>query len=379
MIPYINNKEILKFLNRAQNKIANLGSLLVERGGVHEDSLTLLLELSDFIECLDDKYNTWTEKDILRYIHTYNQRANLNAIPFLLVTGLEINIIQGGDGSGFGLPITTRDVSDYVPATNALIKKFPHNNLALIQPESGYQGEVAGERYHISKEMYDFLWNLMNPFTPPGVGLSLTATPNVEWQEKGTVVSMVALQGSIQLNSGKSVIKHRYKRIGRAPSELLVEARGGNVEGIVHREPVRVNTIFRFEADFEKGGTKTADRDIKFIAPMWFGLEQKGKSASDIQKLTKVVEGPNNPRNFNYNLPSNNTTVQEGQVVVPYLLVSKSRGTPSRFEVETFDTLPDWKITSAQATLQDGTKEDCWLCEFQNTVVGNYTYKVSWS
>ena len=368
---YTNNPDITLFLNRAQNKIADLASLLVERGGDLPLDLILLLELSDFIESLDNKYNEWTEVDIIRWIHVFNVRANLNSIPFLLMTGFELNIIGGG--AGFGLPITTADVSDFVPASIGLMTKFPHNNLALIQ------GGTLTERYHLTLAELNFLKGLMNVFIAPTVGLQLSALPDLVWQEKGTTVLYVNLLGSYAVNSGKSVLRYRYKRINRTPTDLLIETPGAIVVPYVHREPVKVNTVFRFEADFEDGGTKSADQTIKFIAPMWYGILSKGKLASEIQTLTKVVEGPINPRNFMYNLPSNNTTLPVTQAQVPYLLVSKSRGTLTRFEVETFDTLPDWKITTAYATLQDGTQEECWLCEFKNVVSGSYTFKVSWT
>jgi len=366
---YNNNTEITTFINKAQNKIANLASLIVERGGDLPDSLTLLLELSDFIECLDNKFNNWSEEDILRWIHEYNQRANLNAIPFLLLTAFEQNIL--GSGTGLSLPITVADISDYIPATNTLIRATPHNVLSLLQ------GGNTTERYHLTLAELLWLQGQMNPFTAPTIDLSISPT---DYQEKGTVLSTVNLQGVYNLNSGSSVLKYRYKRLGRVPSETLTEVVANpTITPYVSHEDVRVNTVFRFEVDFEMGGTKTTDKQINFVAPIWYGVTLKNKASADIQQLTKIVESPSNPRNFTFTLPSNNTTVASNLVQVPYILVSKSKGIPSNFNIQTFNTLPDWNITSTTALLQDGTQEPCWLCEFKNTVVGTFDCLVTWS
>ena len=368
MNTYINNTAILDFINKAQNKIASLSSLIVDRGGNLPDATSLLLELSDFIECLDNKYNQWAEEDILRWIDVYKQRANLNAIPFLLLTSFTQSILTGG-GSGIGLPISTSDVSDYVPATNALIKSTPHNNLKLIQ------GGNLSERYHLSLNEITFLRNLINPFVAPSVGLTIFPTV---YQEKGTVVSTVNLQGVYTLNGGKSLLQYRYNRAGRVP-ELLYSNTNATIDPFIHREPVRVGTTFRFEVDFEQGGTMTAAQDIQFVAPLWYGVALKNKASTDIQLLNKVVEQPANPRNFTFTLPSNNTSVAINLVQVPYILVSKTKGTPSNFNIQTFNTLPDWNITSVTALLQDGTTEACYLCEFKNTVSGTFDCLVTWN
>ena len=366
---YKDNAQIVTFLNKAQNKIASLATLYVDRGGDLPDTLNLLIELSDFIESLDSEYNDWTEDRIIKWIHEYNHRANLNEIPYLLLTGFTQNILGGG--SGFGLPITVADISDYIPATNALIRKAKHNLLNELQ------GGNTTERYHLTLEELTFLQNLMHPFTAPSVGLQITPTAI---QEKGTVLRTVVLQGDLALNSGKSVLKFRYRRIGKTPSDLLTEVVGSpTVTPFTSRDDVRVNTVFRFEADFEAGGTKQADRDIRFIAPFWYGVALKNKASADIQLLTKVVEEPVNPRSFTFTLPSNNTTVAANLIQVPYILVPKSKGTPSNFNIQTFNTLPDWKITSTTAVLQDNTLEPCWLCEFKNTVVGTFDCLVTFS
>lgn len=363
---YINNTAIITFINKAQNKIAELASLIVQRGGNLPDAQTLLLELSDFIECLDSQFNQWAEQDILEWIAVYSQKANLNAIPFLLLTGFTQTIL--GSGTGLSGSITTADISDYIPATNTLIRNTPHNTLKAIQ------GGLLAERYHLSLAELTFLQNLISPFVSPSVGLSISPTA---YQEKGTILATVNLQGAYSLNGGKSLLAYRYSRIGRVP-ELIYSGATPSIDSVIHREIVRVNTAFRFEVDFEKGGTMQSTQNINFVAPLWYGVALKNKASADIQLLTKVVEQPQNPRNFTFTLPSNNTSVATSLVQVPYILVSKSKGTPSNFNIQTFNTIPDWNVTSVNALLQDGTQEACWLCEFKNTVSGTFDCLVTW-
>lgn len=367
---YVNNTEIVNFINKAQNKIAELSSLLVQRGGNIPDVTNLLLELSDFIECLDNEFNNWLEEDIIRWIHSYNQRANLNSIPFLLLTGFKQSILGGG--GSISLPITTADVSDYIPSTNRLIRATPHNSLSTLQ------GGSLQQRYHLTLAELTFLQNLINPFVAPTINFIVTPTPNIPYQEKGTIVNSTTLEGSYVLNSGELLVSYRYLRLGRVPEQLL-QLESTVVSPLLHRESISTNTTFRFEAVFTKGGTLAQEKSVLFTPPMWFGLSTRNAPVFAIQLLVKVIEGPTTVHDFIYNIPADNTSRPLNTQVVPYILVSKSKGTLSRFEVLTFDTLPDWTITSVNVTLQDGSLEACWLCEFKNTVIGSYDFKVLWT
>lgn len=365
------------FVNKVQNKIANLASLIVDRGGDYPTAMKLVLELSDFLECLDNIYTTWTERDILRWMHEYNHLADLNSIPFIQMTGIEINIVIPS-GGGISLPITTTDVSDYIPATNILIRNTPHNVLRSIQPRSDYQGYVTNERYHISKAMYDYLYNLINPFITPTVGLVVLPTPSTLYHEKGVAVTSTLLTGSFVLNSGVAALGSRYLKID-STTNTLVETIGEEIFTYTYATPFFVDTTFRFEVDFTTGGTIGINQSVSFIAPMWYGLGLKGRTPAQVQLLTKVVEGLSSPRDFPISIPANNPNVPIEEVVVPYLLIPISRGTITRIESSLFDTIPDWTITTVTATLDNGDLEPCRLYEFNNTVGGDYTFKVFWT
>lgn len=363
---YINNTEITTFILKAQNKIADLATELVNRGGDDHEILHLLLALSDFIECLDSPFTNWKERDILRWTHEYNQRADLNSIPFYQITSYITEIVTGN--GGINLPITVADISDYVPTTNQLIRATPHNLL------NNLQGGNSTERYHITKEMYDFLYNLIHPFVAPTVGLSILPTG---YQEKGITISAVDLQGSYALNGGGSILSYRYKRLGRTPSDILTSGVGSTIPSYTSHEDVTVDTTFRFEATFQTGGIKTADQTLRFVPPIYYGVALKGASIATIKGLTKLVEAPSNGKSYSFTLPSNNTTVPTNQIRVPYLLLPKVLGTPARMDVATFNTINDWTITSVVVTLANGLMEDYWRCEFNNTVTGTFITTVT--
>lgn len=370
LINYPDNETIDTFINRVQNKIADLSSLIVERGGYIPEALYLLLELSDFLECLTSDYNLWSLDTIYKYVQIYNERADLNSIPYLDILGFSTEILTG-TGTGIGLPITTSDISDFISSTNTLITQTPHNTLANIQ------GGNSTERYHLTLAEITFLRNLINPFISPTVALTLSTVPNVVWHEKGTSVTLTTLQGSYSLNSGGSLTSYIYRRVGGTP-EVIGSGTNSTIPQLVHTTPVISTTTFRFEATFNQGGTIMDSKQVRFTPPIFFGIANRGASTNTIKNLTKVIEDPSiNPRTFSYSLPSDNTTRPSNTQVVPYLLVPKSKGTPSKFEIGVFDTYPDWIITSASVTLQDNTDEPYWRCEFKNTVVGSYDFKTT--
>lgn len=360
MIVYPNNPEIQEFVVKAQNKIADLSTLLVERGGYLPDALYLLLELSDFIECLDDSNNTFLEEQIIEWIHIYNHRANLNDISFLPITGIEVNIATGG--ITIGLPINTTNISDYITATNALIRATEHNTLSAIQPLFGYPGYNPNERYHLNKAMYDHLFNLVYPFTDPTVGISKVVNLASTWPngyfELGLTLTSITLQGVINLNSGGAVNYYRYKKNGTIITGSQVNAPDLNnpiVTSIENTVSANSNITYTFEADFVNGGLKTATTQVLFRQPMYYGIYTRNEiNASNVQTLTKLVQDKQTT-NLTFVVPTGNTALEYPVSKAMVIFIPGSWGNPVTMDSRGFPYLNDWVFTNQTMTLANGT------------------------
>ena len=102
---YINQIEINNFINKAQQKIALLGSAIAtatEDDLNYDDELALSDELSSLINSLIDPWIDWEEKDIMRYIHFYNNKAKITDIPYSDIPKLRMQVVWpqviGGNG-----------------------------------------------------------------------------------------------------------------------------------------------------------------------------------------------------------------------------------------------------------------------------------------
>lgn len=373
---YTNNEKILLFLNKAQNKIAELSSIIVERGGDDNDNLLLLLELSDFIENLDSKYCTWIEEDIIKWISEYNYRANLNAIPYIEITGFNTIVMVGG--SGINLPITTNDISDYIIATNRLIRATNHNLLANIQ------GGLTDERYHVTKQMYDYLDNLLNPKQPSTVTLQLT-TNGVVWPssyyELGTSISNSVLTGAIQYNYYKQASYFEYTRNG-----VTIGTRNSNPKK--NEQPstatdttiIKTNTTFYFNAMFPDG-LKSDNKNIIFKQPMYYGVIPKNTQAANLPNI--LINGTKNVRDrgeiiVDYNVPIGNTLINDDSYMIPYLFIPFEWGKFGTAFNSIFDFAADWTSSKVTMKLADNTVKDGLLLLYPTQVEGIVTFKFNW-
>jgi hypothetical protein len=369
---YTNNTEITTFLNRAQQKIASLSSIIVEHGGDSLNDLLLLLELSDFIESLDSCYCEWEEEDILRWIHEYNHRANLYSIPYIEFTGF-VSILIGG--SGLGLPITTHDISDYIIETNILIRATPHNEL------SGLQGGTIDERYHVTKQMYDYLDALLNVKVDSTVSLTVN-TNTIGWPsgyyELGTTINGVDLLGAVQYNYYKQASYFEYKR-----NNLVVGARNSNPGKLeqpnhyVDNTPLSTDTTYSFNAQFPTG-LKTATRSIYFKQPMYYGLIKHNE-----QTVAKAILGTKNVRDvgemtIDFNIPVGNTLINNNAYLVPYIFIPFSWGRFSTAYSGIFDFATDWISTKVSMPLVNGTSVDGLLLVYPTQIEGLNTFKFNW-
>lgn len=360
MIVYPNNTEIQEFVTKAQNKIADLSTLYVERGGYLPDGLTLLLELSDFIECLDNPQNSFLEDTIISWIHVYNHRANLNEITFLSLTGVEVNIITGTGNNG--LSITTSDISDYIFVTNSLIQSTQHNTLAGIQPVFGYPGAIATERYHINKAMYDYLYNLAFPYLAPTISLITTSAPiNGSLLEMGVDVSNITLQGAFVLNSGATLQQYRYLKDGVVVSTVNPNAGDVVIDYTDYTPETLADITYTFEATFLNGGIKQVSKVIKFRQPMMAGVFLREQLQTPEAFLPSIVGtyyiGDRQNMNVTVQFPVGNSELSYNASSAMYIFIPESWGIPTGMVQQgAFNYINDWVFTNVTMQLGNGER-----------------------
>ena len=365
-IPYSNNTQIVEFINKAQNKIAQLGAILADEP-LNNRSEALLLDLSDFLESLDSIYNNWSELDIIRYIHFWNKRADLNNIPYVQITAYNVSIVLGTGGGSMGdLEASIRDI----------LSRFPHNNLQNLQ------GGTSRERYHLTKAMYDWVVCQQNKTPCPEViapTVTLTKNSNgIIWPsgfyEMGSQVSVSSLQGAINLNSGINISYYRYLRNRIELGKVL--APGTNpISSITDRTTVTQDTSYTFEAEFENGGVKSDVKQISFRQPMYSGILMRNTvSAQTAITLTKnVIE--RQYMEILFSLPEGNTSVAIGQDFTPIIFIPFSFGIPSSIKVLEYEFKTDWSFTQEIMTLVDGTTQQGYLGVYNKTFEGDTTFK----
>lgn len=367
MSQYLNNAEIVTFLNKAQNKIAQLGVIVADED-IDVFQSTLLLDLSDFLESLDSSFNQWSELDIIRYIHFWNKRADLNNIPYILITNYKVSIV-GGQGGPTG---------DIEAIVRSILSTYTHNSFA------GIQGGIPSERYHVSKAMYDWIECQQAKSPCPDViapTVSLSKTSNgITWPsgfyELGTAVTLSTLQGSIALNSGKTINAYRYSRNGTQLAEVLLPG-STPVSPFSDRTSISVDTSYTFEATFAAGGTKSDTKYINFKQPMYSGvLKRSLATAANALSLTKNVR---NKEYFElgFNLPVNNTLLTGGNELTPVVFIPFSFGTPSSIKVLEYEFKTDWTFTQFAMPLADGSSQPGLLGVYNKTFEGATTFKFS--
>ena len=137
---YINQTEINNFINKAQQKIALLGSVIAtatEEDLNYDSELALSDELSSLINSLIDPWIDWEEKDIMRYIHFYNNKAKITDIPYSDIPKLRMQVVWpqviGGNGDvtqgDLDAEIAARIAGDAAVQANVDIEKDRIDNL----------------------------------------------------------------------------------------------------------------------------------------------------------------------------------------------------------------------------------------------------------
>jgi hypothetical protein len=360
----ITNKDnVIEFLGKAQSKIGELGEYISLRK--HDtSSLLLCKELIDVVEAMTSCYNVWDDIAIQKIIDYYNLKADLVNIPYLKIVGYEIKFNKIVTGNGEKTTSVT-ELTDYISSTIALIQLHKHNDLKEIQ------GGKIGEYYHVDKKMYDKLYELTYPFITPTVSLSLS--PNITLVEKGKSLSNIILNGTYVLNSGVRAIASRYYRGNILLNEYIDALVNSNH---VDNSVVLDTTTYKYEVDFEKGGTKTATKVIDFVLPYYHRVTSSGASVTSIKSGVKILSKKPTSIDIVYTIPANNATTR---LVKPYIMYDKTWGLPKNVYVDNnplFDTVGNWNSMKkeVQVTLDDGSSATYYLLEYDTYTEGTFTF-----
>jgi hypothetical protein len=365
------NNEILEFINKAQSKIGELGLYIANRK--HDKSSSeLCKELIYVIKAFLNPYNSWSEEQALSIVNYYNVKAELNNIPYLKIEGYSIkSIIQTTSRPG---NIMVADISDYTPKTNDLIRKTPHNLLSSLQ------GGSPSQYYHIDKKMYDWLISQVYPFIQPTV--SMQVVPSTLIYEKGVGVSGINFIGAHVLNSGKSVIKTKWYK----DSVMVQETISADSTSYMQTASINTTTTYKYEVDFEEGGTKSTTSKIDFILPYYYTLGSLSGTPGDTTALllrtnfTRVLAPKPVPQmDILFNIPSGNAT--STSPVSPRVYIPISYGHPAKILADNnpmFDYKNDWTFFTKTITLDDATTTQYYVYKFTQAAEGTFNFNFIW-
>lgn len=362
---------IQEFIGKAQSKIGELGYYIAERK--HDrSSLELCKELIDVVKCLTDERLGWTEEFKVEVVNYYNLKAELNNIPYVNIVGYQVKVNKI-IGVGGEKTTSVDELYDYVSKTIGLINNTPHNNLKAKQG-----GDGVNEYYHVTKEMYDWLVEQLNPYVVPTVSL-VTLPSGV--RERGTSLLSVRLTGSYVINSGKSVLRTMYYR----GSTLLAENTGLSIDNeYTDTQSLNNTTTYKYAAEFEVGGIKEVSKTIQFVLPYYSGLTSMEYSVpatmnvTQLSSMVKVVGSKPSQVNVTFSIPEGNAMAK---TTTMNLLVPAEYGLFTKIYVDNnpmFDYITEWSTYLVNLTLANGEVIPYRWYKFKEATEGTFNFNFRW-
>lgn len=262
---YKNNIEITDFIARAQHRIIEYGTALVLESD--HDNLDLALDLFRAVELITDPNCNLAEDLILQMVHNLSQRANLYDVPVLYIPGFEYKVYLAGEGdaTAFSLPKHRHPVSD-IDGLDVYIDKLVRLKLAEML-------------YQLDEVEYAWVQANAKPLVQPVVRLtaSLPRQPVNGFFEKGVALTPIQLHPNVTLNSGGKIIAVRI-----FANNTLISSRT-DTQAIYDQVPRYDTVVYRIEVDFEKVGSKTAELNLPFMAPLYYGVLADGATYADLK------------------------------------------------------------------------------------------------
>jgi hypothetical protein len=364
---YTNSEQIVTFLNKAQNKIADLATLVASRGS-DKDSLSLLLELKNIVKVLDSEFLDWTEEEIQSVVDYYNMVGNLNAIPFMSIPGLNVSVTSFASKGGSSASINSvYDIPDFAVASNAQIAQASHDNFV------GVLGGAKDEMYHIDKKMYDWLKLQVYPVVVPTVSLSLTATTPAlvnSVAEKGTTITQVKVTPTITLGSATAITSGVYTKNG---ADFATITAGNATSTWTLNEAITETQEFKYRVSFE-GATPVLSAGVKvpFELPHFWTTKAKSVAVTT-SNMTKVLRAKPSQVNITFTAPDLNPMAADPLLFSVALPVSW--GVLKNIYADNnamFDYITSFDRTTIEHTLADGTKENYYLYKIKDAAGGTF-------
>jgi hypothetical protein len=365
---YINNETIVAFINKAQNKIADLASLIVERNG-DDALLNTLLQLSDFLDALDDVYNDWSEDYIITAIDYYSTVANLNLIPILDIAPYSSSIIVINNKE-VGAVTSVKNLHDFNSEVQKLIDSTIHNSTKQLQ------GGRTEEYYHLTREAYDKLMLLIYPFTNPTVSISkVSSIPSsvAGIYEKGKTITQYSIAPSIQINSGEEIVTLTYYKDNEVIGTLTKDYATSN---FVYNGTITSKVNFKLIASFLKGApVQSVLLPVVFSPPVFYTVE---KRTSNFISPTKMVVNKSNGINITMTAPAGNA-ISSDPVVFKFKL-PKEWGIPTSIGNNglPYNFISSFKRSDSTHTLLDNSLEDYYLYELIDPTEGTFTINIKY-
>lgn len=216
-----------------------------------------------------------------------------------------------------------------------------------------------------STSLQDTLTKILNiTYTPPSI--SLSASGNGTIREKGASVASTLLTANVTLTSNPIAAVRFYQG-----ATLLTTFTGtipaGGSETYTYSTPFTDNITFSAQADDTNPTTVSASASFTFVYPYYNGAGAVGLTPAQVSALTKDV--------IVSTATVNRTIAATAGQVLYFAYPAAYPSLTSILDVNGFETISDWTLTTANITGLDATAQSYKIYEFNNPVAaGSYFY-----
>ena len=287
------------------------------------------------------------------------------AVPMVNAAGTAITLVPRSEFKG-----DKGDTGDSGTPAGGTLGDFLEQGPTLVEWKNANYSGISRFGAWSSAGLKDTLDKLINiTYTPPGI--SLSGSSNV-LREKGTTVSGITLSATVTKQSDPIAIVRFYQGVTLLDTQFAGGAiPTGGTSTYGYGPSFTDNISFSAQADDngDTGGptTVSSSTTYSFVYPYYSDAGAVGLSAAAVGALTKTI------------IVSTATVVKTmtataGQVF--YFAYPASY--PSLFsilDVNGFETIGDWTLTTANITGLDASAQSYKIYEFNNPVTaGSYQY-----
>lgn len=287
------------------------------------------------------------------------------AVPMVNAAGTAITLVPRSEFKG-----DKGDTGDSGTPAGGTLGDFLEQGPTEVEWKSANYSGISRFGAWSSAGLKDTLDKLINiTYTPPGI--SLSGSSNV-LREKGTTVSGITLSATVTKQSDPIAIVRFYQGVTLLDTQFAGGAiPTGGTSTYVYAPSFTDNISFSAQADDngDTGGptTVSSSTTYSFVYPYYSDAGAAGLSAAAVGALTKSII-------VSTATVTKTMTATAGQVF--YFAYPASY--PSLFsilDVNGFETIGDWTLTTANITGLDASAQSYKIYEFNNPVTaGSYQY-----